>query len=380
MSRKNKILLVSILVMVGVFILCLGEIPPALAADEDESILGVTIRSEWGDPNTHSLVVDAGVRWVRTSVSWAAHEPVQGQKDLSGLDRLFKSFTDIGLKPVVYIADNPSWAASSKCGPIDKVSLQALADFVGVLAERYDGDGDYDGDGVVDGPALPRIDYWALYNEPDNQWTSGEASAFDGCWGRDGKSYAQLMGLVKQAVQKANPNAQVVFSSVAGEKVACPSTWGCAGQDIFNFNIAGGDFVDDVLGYIQSHPGDYFDIFDFHYYPAFQWQWASWGNGILGKARYYQNRLQSHGLSKPMIVTETGKKSDGTGGDEAQTNHLVMTYIRAMAAGLKSVMWFTFTDIYDGVWAGWGLLEFGLVGGFWTEIMRQSRPILFIKY
>ncbi len=359
MRRKTKALISCIFFMIG--ILSLGIVGIRLAQPADESILGVTIRGEWGDPRTHALAVDAGTRWVRTSVSWGAHEPVRGQRNLSGLDYFFKSFTDLGLKPIVYITDNPSWAASSKCGPLDKVPLQALADFMGALAERYDGDGDYDGDGVMDGSALPRIDYWALYNEPDNQWTTGEASAFGGCWGRNGQSYAQLMRLVRQAVQRANPNAQVVFSGVAAEKVPCPSTWSCAGQDIFNFNIAGGDFVDAVLGYIQANPGEYFDVFDFHYYPAFHGQWDSWGKGILGKAQYYQNRLESHGLNKPMICTETGRRSDAgqvidgiPGSDGEQTKYLVKTYVRAMAGGLKSVLWFTLAN-FDA--AGWGLLD-----------------------
>jgi hypothetical protein len=343
MRRKNGIFFRSLLLILGVLVLCLADFHPVLSADD--SILGITTSGEWADPRTHVLAVDAGARWVRTSVSWASHEPVQGQRNLSDLEGFFKTFTDIGLRPIVYIADNPSWAASSKCGPLDKVSPQALADFVGALAERY-----------------PSIDYWALYNEPDIQWTTGEASTFGGCWGRNGQAYAKALGLVKQAVQGANPNAQVVFSGIAAEKVTCPSTWTtCAGQDLFNFNINGGDFVDDVLGYIQAHPGDYFDVFDFHYYPAFHGQWDSYGKGILGKAQYYQNRLASHGLNKPMICTETGRRSDTgqvidgiPGSDAEQSKYLVKTYIRAMAGGLKSVLWFTFAD--QGT-SAWGLLD-----------------------
>jgi hypothetical protein len=358
-SRKHKAFLPLILFVISILAFSPVGIRSGQAADD--SILGVTIRGEWADPPTHALAVDGGARWVRTSVNWSAYEPVQGQRNLSALDGFFKSFTDLGLKPIVFITDNPSWAASSKCGPLDKAPLQALADFMRALAERYDGDGDYDGDGVVDGPAMPKIDYWALYNEPDNRWTTGEASTFGGCWGRNGGLYAQLLKLVRQEIQRANPDAQMVFSGVAGEKITCPNTWTCAGEDIFNFNIAGGDFVDAVLGYIQGHPGEYFDVFDFHYYPSFHGQWDSWGKGILGKAAYYQDRLASHGLNKPMICTETGRRSDAgqvideiPGSDAEQSKYLVKTYIRAMAGGLQSVLWFSFADFETGAW---GLLD-----------------------
>ncbi len=347
-------------------------VPPSIvnvtSVSTAENILGVTIRGEWSQLCSHCQAVDIGARWARASVSWASHEPTQGQIHLSDMDDYFRGFGKVNVKPVVFVSDNPSWAASSSCGPIDRASPSAFANFLGALAERYDGDSDYNGDGIVDGPPIATVNDWQLYNEPDNRWTTGTASGFGGCWGNYPQQFAQLLALSYAAVHAANPQARLVFG-IAGEQVDCPEGWGCYG-DLFNFNIAGGDFTDDVLGYMQSHPGSYFDAFDFHYYAGFHTRWDRWGAGIYGKAAYYRSRLAAHGLpSIPIMVTEAGFRADsgsvidGIPGSEAgQASYLVKLYMRALAANVGPVLWFTFQDDYipaEGGWPAWGLLTSG---------------------
>lgn len=334
-----------------------------------ENILGVTIRGEWSQLCSHCQAADIGARWARASVSWTAHEPTQGQIHLSDLDEYFRGFGKVNVKPVVFVSDNPTWAASSGCGSIDRALPSTFVTFLGALAERYDGDGDYNGDGVVDGPPIATVNDWQLYNEPDNRWMTGIASGFGGCWGNYPQQFAQLLALSYAAVRVANPQARLVFG-IAGEQVTCPEGWECAGNDIFNFNLDGGDFFDGVLAYRDAHPGDYFDVADIHYYHGFHARWDGWGVGIYGKVAYYRQRLAQHGLSSiPIMVTEAGFRADsgsiidGIPGSEAgQASYLVKMYMRALAANVGPVLWFTLQDDYmpaEGGWPAWGLLTSG---------------------
>jgi len=219
---------------------------------------GVAVRGEVADAAVRALVMQAGVRWVRTSVNWSAVEPSPGAYNWTAFDGHMLALGEMGVIPVVYVAGNPAWAASSRCGPIDRVPLSDFARFVTTLAQRFNGKT------VVNGRTLPAVNHWQFYNEPDNAWTSGQASGFDGCWGQAGAAYAQMLAAAWDAVHAANPQAKVVFGGIAGESVDCPAGWECAGKPIFNFNIDGGDFVDDVLAYMDAHTGSrYFDIFDF---------------------------------------------------------------------------------------------------------------------
>ena len=325
-------------------------------------IFGVSLRTELNDPKLPALISQAGVHWVRTSISWASVEPSPGQFVWAGVDAHLSLLDSMGLTPIVYISQNPAWAAASPCGPIDRVPLSEFAGFVAAVAGRYSGRT------AANGQQLPKIDYWQFYNEPDNSWTSGDASGFDGCWGKNGAQYAQMLAAAWQAVHAANPEGRVVFGGIAGEQVACPSSWSCAGQPIFNFSTAGGDFVDDVLSYIQAHPQSaYFDVFDFHYYPGFHTVWDDYGDGIGGKAEYYRRRLATTGIQRLMVCTEAGRRSDPgqvidkmPGSNQEQSRYVVRLFVQGMAAHLGSIMWFTMADMVEPKQGGavaWGLVR-----------------------
>ncbi len=335
--------------------------PTFLLPPDETSPFGVTVRGESGDPAVQALVTKAGVRWVRTSVSWASVQPSPTVFRWDAFDSHLITFAELRVIPVVYMSGNPEWAASSRCGPIDRVSLSEFARFVSTLAQRYNGST------VVNGQTLPAVLYWQFYNEPDNTWTSGQASGFDGCWGQAGTQYAQMLAAAWTAVHTANPAAQVVFGGIAGESVDCPTSWECSGQAIFNFDIGGADFVDDVLDYMASHPGsDYFDVFDFHYYPSFHTRWDDYGPGLRGKAVYYRQRLAGWGFDRPLMCSEAGRRSDPgqvidrvAGSDDEQSRYVVRLFTQGMSAGLLNVLWFTLADIVEPKQSGaaaWGLL------------------------
>ncbi len=284
------------------------------------SLFGVTIRGEAWQPGIIEKIQAAGITWVRMSVDWAQIEPVQGLRQLDHLDAYFLPYLAAGLKPVVFVANNPAWAATSICGPLDIAGPQAMADLVAEMAERW-----------------PEIEYWQLYNEPDNRWLIGVASSFGGCYGDYPAEYAELMRVTRAALVKANPAAKLVFG-VAQENVICPEDWECKGQPLFNTSFA--SLVLAACG-IDSC----FDVVDFHVYPDFHASWDLWGPGITGKTRWMRALLEMYGrYDVPLMVSETGVRSDIVG-DEEQSAYLVRTYAQAMSEGLICVMWFSLADI-----------------------------------
>ena len=310
---------------------------------------GITLEHEYlAYPD---LVSGLGAIWAREGVSWATTEPSNTTPDnyyWAPWDQKFTALEAIGLTPVALVYVNPSWASTTACGPLDLVGLEEYAEFVGALAERYDGNGDYDGDGTIDGPVMPTVTHWELYNEPDcydmevGEWLGG-------CWGDHGAAYAQLLAVAWEAMHAANPETVIVFGSMAAEPL---TQW-------FNFSMSGGDFLDDVLDYIEAHPGNYFDSLGFHNYYAFKNRWAKYGPGIIGKAEYLRQRMASHGLSKPLVCTEAGLRSDKeySGmplGFEGQSRYVVMANVRAASAGIKAVTWYKMTD---GPSEKWGLVD-----------------------
>ena len=298
-----------------------------------------------------NLVSGLNAVWSRGSVAWGNIEASNTTPDnyrWTSTDPYFTALEELGVTPIVLIYFNPTWASTTRCGPLDLVGLDEYAEFVGALAERYDGDGDYDGDGTDDGPALANVTHWELYNEPDchdvevGQWLGG-------CWGNHGAEYAQLLAVAWEAMHAVNPETVIVFGSMAAEPLA---QW-------FNFSMDGDDFLDDVLDYIEAHPGNYFDWLGFHSYYAFRVRWAKYGPGIIGKTEYLRQRLTSYGLSKPIACTEAGLRSDKEYdemplGFEGQSRYVVMANVRAASVGIKAVTWY---KMMDDPAEKWGLVN-----------------------
>ena len=363
-----------------------GCSPYNLDGDGDIDIVDIMlVASHWGqscgvssvgmslgtsDTAALSRLRDAGVLWARTSIAWSSVEP--SNMDLTDPangnwpDGWFQTLVNTyGFTPEVIVWKNPSWAASTTCGPIDRTSLAEFAQFVRALMARYDGDGDYDNDGTVNGPALPEVLYFELYNEPDFDLDhpNGEAD-YGGCWGQSPEAYAEMLRAAYSAMKAGNPGVQVLFGSIAYDRFTDPcNTPPCEPSGYpgptgpFDYN-----FTENVLTYLYSaYPGDpslpFFDVMNFHSYNDFRNAWDGtmpYDQELLGKMKHIKdNQLYKAGvydlrgmqfvnseISLPSAPTDTW-----TNRSEAyQSDYVAQGYVQGMAAGLVANLWFTLAD------------------------------------
>ena len=257
------------------------------------TIFGVQMYGNLTAPSaglTHTY--DARVWWVRWPMAWSAIEPtdtIPENYNFAYYDANILAAHQAGLHLIVTILSNPGWAATYANGPIDKVDIGEFAEFMGTVAERYDGDG------WEDAPGSPVVDYWEFYNEPDagDRLRAEYGASY---WGHFGAEYARMLCAVYPVIKAANPRAQVALGGLAYDA----------------FEDQGGGFVreflDDVL---KAGGGNCFDLMNFHYYPPFAPNWASYGPGLSGKANYLKDKLAQYGFAtKPIICTEAGWHSD----------------------------------------------------------------------
>ncbi len=271
-----------------------------------------------------NLAPGAHVYWVRYPVSWSAIEPVNTTPDnynYSALDGAVLAAARYGIRLVITIQNNPSWAATYANGVIDQVGVSEFAQFVGALAARYNG------------VTMPAVDYWELYNEPDGG--SQLAAEYNGAayWGPFGTLYAQMMCAVYPAVKSANPNARVALGGLAYD----------------SFTDQGGgftrSFLEDVL---DAGGGSCMDAVNFHYYPVFAANWNPYGPGLAGKANYIRSTMQAHGVTKRMIVTESGWHSNNFSNlpstPQIQSRFVVELFNQAVLSGSDIMIWWTWKD------------------------------------
>ncbi|MBU0673004.1 MAG: hypothetical protein KJ732_08270, partial [Candidatus Margulisbacteria bacterium] len=96
----------------------------------------------------------------RNAVEWDRVEPQEGNRNwsvLSDLEQDLEYISDMGLQTILIVRGTPDWAQKvpgSTCGPIEEEDLDAFANFMAELVERY---------------SVPpyNVKYWELGNEPD---------------------------------------------------------------------------------------------------------------------------------------------------------------------------------------------------------------------
>jgi hypothetical protein len=285
--------------------------------------------------------------WGRWPIVWSDIEQTQTTPPTyhwGPYDASIASALASGIHIVGTIEGNPTWAATYKGGPIDKVDISVFVNFVTALVERYDGDG------VADAPGSPVVRYWEFYNEPDNG-SAANAEEWAGMWGNNGAAYAQMLCAVYPAIKAASPDAKVVFGGIAYD-------W----WDDMTYGTPPlpGPFVHAFLDNVfAAGGGSCFDVMNFHYYPYWEPNWVPYGVGLTGKAAFLRTKLQQAGVTgKPLICTECGWYSSGTpSSEEMQSIDVVRLYNHALAANLDISIWYAWKDPPD---SAWGLVTWDL--------------------
>lgn len=332
--------------------------PPALQATPVRPF-GVQMQGNINESQGVSAAVNAGTRWVRITMRWSDVEPVEQtppQYNWAFYDAAFRNAANAGFNLIVTVTGNPAWAgindeARRACGPIRTEKVPRFVSFMVAAVSRY---------GV-----LPyNVKNWEMYNEPDNgnPYNFGDLG---GCWGvapneerhRPGQlnypeRYADLLRQVYGAVKTADPQAQVWFGGIA-----------------YDFFQPDGPFdplfLDDVMAYLRQWGGTqypYFDIFNYHYYPAFRDLWNPFGPDLMGKARYLRTELQNYSVSKPVALTEVGRPTEGLPTDPIRysdaltARYVPKAFARGLAVRLSHVIWFTMVDDPNSVYK-YGLLR-----------------------
>ncbi len=289
-----------------------------------------------------AALAESNVGWVRVEVTWYRAEPentTPENYDWSQTDEEMAVAMHTNINVLGTFVHAPLWAAGSPDGPFRPGMQDEFVEFVSAVVERYDGDG------VDDAPCAPVINYWELYNEPDDRHD----------WGYAPDQYAAMLEAVYPEVKAANPNAQVVFGGVAQDRFE--------DQDgVFVRN-----WVQDVLA---AGGGPYFDVMNIHNYPGYWPEWDVHFPGTVGKVATFNQILADAGFTKPMMITETGDaiiESDGWL-PHRQAMTLVEVMTSARAANVDTVIWFTFHDLPD-----WSIYH-GLVT---HEVPPQLKPSYF---
>ncbi|MBK8047991.1 MAG: hypothetical protein IPK16_13160 [Anaerolineales bacterium] len=304
-----------------------------------KTLMGLQVYGVTGSKNPYYKdMMDSGASWVRVDLSWAETEPTNTTpKDYewSHADKVVTLAVEQCIPIVLTVGTNPSWAADQVAGPL-KVSNAEMAQFVGALVERYDGDG------IDDAPGAPRVFDFEFYNEPDQ----GPVGTYER-WGLYGAQYAAMLKAVYPAVKAANPKAQVIFGGLAYDFFTDQS------EDPANNGPFVRKFLDDVL---KAGAGPYFDVMNFHFYPLFGGYWTDDfpkdGPGLVEKTEAIRAVMAKYGVTKPVIITEMGwhnNESAGVphGSDKLQVRYVVQLYVQAFATDIKAAAWWPLGDAGD---------------------------------
>ena len=279
-----------------------------------------------------------GVQWTSLYLKWNSVETSPGVYNWSQWDKLMADAADHDLQVILTVSENPDWAAYTTCGPISSQHLPTFANFLTAAVQRY---------------SVPpyNVMHWALYNEPDNS-DSIDYKWVGGCWGNalnpkrapgaSGTAYAEMLSYAYPAIKAGNPDAQVVLGGLAYD-------WFFGEDDGGVFDPA---FLDDLL---LAGGGQYFDIMNFHYFPAADYRWQDnsdgfdrYNRGLAFKANWIRDELiRLTGESKPIMCSEAGKTSinhEGEIREEDQARFVVEVFARALSSDIFPMLYFEGID------------------------------------
>ncbi len=314
--------------MVALFILSSAS-PAAAAAPPNP--WGVQVLREIGPGEGLAQGKAAGVNWLRYPLNWRRTETSPGFYRWTQLDADLTNAAANGMQVMIYVVANPTWAATTSCGPLKPEYLDDLGAFLTAAASHIQ-------------ETFPGLaPYWGVYNEPD---IADATLDFGGCWGKGhprsatgagGGAYAQMMAVAYPAIKQGMPSAIVTNGGLAYDDWYSPPT---------SYGRVDKNFLADFLA---AGGGQYIDALDFHYYPAFNYNWNSsdrYASDIVGKANHLRQVLSNHSLNRPLLVSETGMRTSAPyppPGERAD-RYVTQVYARSMSAQIYPISWFTLVD------------------------------------
>jgi hypothetical protein len=313
------------------------------------------------------LVKESGATWIRkNALFWSQVEPSPGERRWNALVNLeteLANASEAGFETILVVRSTPRWAqklAWEYCGPIAPEALDAFAQFMFELVEKYS--------------APPyNVMYWEIGNEPDVEPKFVKGNEIYGCWGDEteeyygGEYYAEVLKVVYPKVKQANPDAQVL---VGGLLLECdPRNPPLRQGSDQKKDCSSANFLEGIL--IQGG-GDYFDGVSYHAYDYYwgaegdyrnlNWHSNSESSGpvLIVKAAFIREILAKYDVSgKYLLNTESGILCGSTGQEgycktdsfrNTKAYYVAQSNAAALANGLIANVWYS---IYG--WRGSGL-------------------------
>jgi len=291
----------------------------------------------YGSMSELALMSSAGASWVVTTFNWSGVQPTEnGALNWADYDAQFLAAKLAGMDVAVLVASVPDWARGTctNSGGCPGMNVGALARFLGLAAERYDGDG------VADAPGNPVVKYWTLFAEPDycGYYVDGtcvprKGEDFKGLWGFHGAEYAQMLASVRQAIKAFSPRAVVTNGGLAFDYFV-------QRDENQPLGIYDRYFAAEVFA---ARGGSAMDMLAVHYYPVTMGDWIQKLNELYRTGG--DGAAQAQMRSLPLISPEMGYWSTGDYSNEAmQARRLVQMFTRGQAGGVQRMAWFALFD------------------------------------
>jgi hypothetical protein len=341
-----------LILLLGLLLLSASAVPsrPSRAAQPapEPSLFGINTylndRSPEEAEELARLAGQIGVGWAREEIAWAGW-PDPKQPRHTRIDQRLATLTRQGFRVIGMLLTTPERYSDPACREYAKatgqptywcapVDIEAYAEWVAMVVERYDADGD------DDAPGSPRVDAWEIWNEPDK----------DGTWlpRADPEAYGRLLRAGSDAVRASDPTALVLTGG------------------LYVFDAVGeGGFMSRA---VEVAGWDSFDVLSIHPYlidhaPDDPWldnPRENFDVSIPGRIRTAQRWLAERGGGKQLWISEVGWSTCGgvcepqfAKSEDQQASYIVRTYVLAASLGVQHVSLLQLKDKFKGQQVPW---------------------------
>lgn len=194
----------------------------AAGAVQREFAYGITLFPDLkSTPEILRRVRQLGVNWAKIEVSWADVEPTAGGFAFDDLDALIAGLDQLGVHVLLNVYAAPEWSRESYTQQLNSLmrvnsgppeNLEVFADFMRVLAARYEG--------IVDAYEIWKspnlLKYWTapVYEAPPAVSASGEYG-FPDKINIGGAYYVELLKVAYDAIKSVDSGALVITAGLA---------------------------------------------------------------------------------------------------------------------------------------------------------------------